>query len=84
MPRNGDGSEGQVKAAAGDTRPRKEAPLAPTSRVGGTLWDQQRSSELSTTHARLLGPEAAPGLRGHRYVEGQGRVSMPGFSFFIE
>lgn len=41
VPRNGDGSEGQVKAAAGDTRPKKGAPLAPTSRVGGTLWDQQ-------------------------------------------
>ena len=41
VPRNADGSEGQVKAAAGDTRPKNGAPLAPTNRVGGTLWDQQ-------------------------------------------
>lgn len=40
VPRNGDGSEGRVKAAAGDTRPKKGAPLAPTNRVGGTPWDQ--------------------------------------------
>lgn len=84
VPRNRDGSEGRVRLLLATQGPRK-----------GPHWHRQqgrwhtlgpvRSRELSTTRARLLGPSGRPpGLRGHGHTEGPDRVSMPGFSFFIE